>query len=674
MNNFKPDMGQKLNRHLKFYAASSAIALLACGACLQQTPQQVHAQNDAPASENPARAKQMFAPGSLYAKLREEFKAVGPVVFVAGTRSANGQIEADDAHILEAFGAGNNPVEGQPFQTARKVSVTQKPANLWDINLSVRNSIPVKKGDTLLVTYYARGTKRPAAVDDGRGAIVQPFLKGPGNVRTEFSNLNEITPQWERYWFTSRTPVDRDFAPGEIELLMMLGVKAQDVEIGGIAVMAFPQGSDLTKLPRKTWNYAGREANAPWRKTADARIEKYRKNSLRVLVSDKNGRPVSGAQIKVNMTRHAFPFSSALVTSHWRGDSLSKEDTAQYREKFRLAFNGLVPENDLKWAASIGEWSENFNLEKTVQTLRELKAEGYYVRGHVLVWPGFEHTPNKYKALHDKPEELRRVVRERVVDLVSRTRGIVDDWDVTNETEGNRQYMDILGRDEMLEWYRLARRTDPKVKLTFNEPSFGVGGMEAGSWTNKTGDSYRGWVDFLVKKGAPLDHLGAQTHGGFTGVGKNGGPESAWKFYDEQFARYGKKLIITELDVNIEDDRDPEQLAYQADKLRDTIIIAFAHPAFDGILQWGFWEGAHWFPKAALWRKNWEIKPNGQAYLDLVNKKWRTRASGKSNAKGEYSLRGFKGDYEIEVTANGKTQKVKTKIGDKPGIVTIKLP
>jgi hypothetical protein len=90
------------------------------------------------------------------------------------------------------------------------------------------------------------------------------------------------------------------------------------------------------------------------------------------------------------------------------------------------------------------------------------------------------------------------------------------------------------------------------------------------------------------------------------------------------------------------------------------MILAFAHPHLVGINQWGFWENAHWFPRAALWRSDWSIKPNGQAYLDLVYKMWWTDVKGATTANGTYSTRGFTGEYEVTVTANGKTKSVKT--------------
>jgi hypothetical protein len=86
------------------------------------------------------------------------------------------------------------------------------------------------------------------------------------------------------------------------------------------------------------------------------------------------------------------------------------------------------------------------------------------------------------------------------------------------------------------------------------------------------------------------------------------------------------------------------------------MIAAFSHPSIIGVLMWGFWEGQHWKPNAALWRRDWTLKPNGQVWIDLVTKHWWTNATGASNAQGVYQTRGFLGDYEVSVTAGNKTK------------------
>ncbi len=75
---------------------------------------------------------------------------------------------------------------------------------------------------------------------------------------------------------------------------------------------------------------------------------------------------------------------------------------------------------------------------------------------------------------------------------------------------------------------------------------------------------------------------------------------------------------------------------------------------------WGFWERNHWKPEAALYRKDWSIKPAGQAWRDLVFKEWWTDETGKTGRNGVYKTRGFLGDYEIVVTHGGVSRAMQT--------------
>ena len=89
--------------------------------------------------------------------------------------------------------------------------------------------------------------------------------------------------------------------------------------------------------------------------------------------------------------------------------------------------------------------------------------------------------------------------------------------------------------------------------------------------------------------------------------------------------------------------------ALQADYLRDVMTVAFSHPAFQGIVMWGFWEGRHWKPDAALYRRDWSVKPAGQTWLDLVKGEWWTSKVGKTDSHGRYATRGFLGQYVVVV-------------------------
>ena len=124
-------------------------------------------------------------------------------------------------------------------------------------------------------------------------------------------------------------------------------------------------------------------------------------------------------------------------------------------------------------------------------------------------------------------------------------------------------------------------------------------------------------------------------------------PERLLQILD-RFARYKVPLQVTEFDVAIDD----EQL--QADYLRDFFLACFSHPSVELIQQWASGSGVHWRPQAALFRADWSAKPNGRKLLDLIHNRWKTQATGTTDADGRFTVRGFLGDYELTIAKAGR--------------------
>jgi hypothetical protein len=101
----------------------------------------------------------------------------------------------------------------------------------------------------------------------------------------------------------------------------------------------------------------------------------------------------------------------------------------------------------------------------------------------------------------------------------------------------------------------------------------------------------------------------------------------------------------------------PEEEELKAKELVDYYKICFAHPAVEGIIMWGFWEGANWIPTSSFYKKDWSPTPAASAYQNLIFKEWWTNKKGKTNSKGEFSIPAFFGKYKVTVA--GKTKDIK---------------
>ena len=115
------------------------------------------------------------------------------------------------------------------------------------------------------------------------------------------------------------------------------------------------------------------------------------------------------------------------------------------------------------------------------------------------------------------------------------------------------------------------------------------------------------------------------------------------------------------------DTRDEEG---QARYLRDFLTVVFSHPSTDAFTVWGFWEGKMWSPLAAMIRKDWTLKPSGQAWMDLVLKEWWTDQTAATNAAGSCTTRGFLGDYKIIVSVGGREKSASVKL-TRPAVATV---
>ena len=73
----------------------------------------------------------------------------------------------------------------------------------------------------------------------------------------------------------------------------------------------------------------------------------------------------------------------------------------------------------------------------------------------------------------------------------------------------------------------------------------------------------------------------------------------------------------------------------KAKALAEYYRICFAYPRVEGILMWGFWEGANWIPASSLYRRDWTPLPAAEAYRDLVFRQWWTRWQGRTDAQGQ---------------------------------------
>ncbi len=552
------------------------------------------------------------------------------------------QLETRSAAKIEAA-----PVTGRKFTTATRVVVAQPGA----ARLALPIAQGVKAGDALVAALYLKGTPKINPIT-GRPRLKIAFEAQNAafpslNVGEASQDRRAVSPApvdgWRRIQIPFTAPTDA--APGAAKLILDVGSVAQEVWIGGVTLTNFGAGATaqtIEILPKRlskpqfggpAYGEADRKPDAPWRLKANARIEKLRKGDLLIQVRDAAGKAVPGAKIEVRMKKHGFVFGTAISGRRLMNPS---PDFDTYRETAKTLFNGAVLDNDMKWYA----WEAN--RQTPLAAVKWLRDHVGPVRGHTLVWPNWQYMPKADAEKFQKdPTGLQEHILKHIRDEAGALRGQIRDWDVINEPYTNYRFMEVLGDAAMIEWFKTARQADPQARLFVND----YDNIEDSDAEHAA--AYEKVIRYLLDNGAPLDGIGLQSHF----FHRSRQPARTMELLD-RYAKFGLPLQITELDVPERDDK------IRADQQRDLITLFFSHPAVDSITHWGFWEGSHWYPAAAMFDIDWTIRPNGQAYRDLVFKTWWSDAEGQSDARGQFSTRGFYGDYEITVSAGGKTKVV----------------
>lgn len=522
-------------------------------------------------------------------------------------------------------------VEGAPFVMAAQAQTLTRPARTWGAQYSISTIAPIDKDDVLLAVFWARGIES----SDETGEVFSEFIfERNGDPWTKSATYPiAVTGEWKQFFVPFRCV--ETYGAGEASVKFRLGYDPQTIQIGGLDVLNYETTVDIADLPRNTIQYRGMAPDAAWRATAEEMIDRHRKGDIRISVTDAQGEPISGAEVHVRMTRHAYRFGSAVDARALTGQG---RDNHNYRQIVQTYFNRVVMENDLKWP----RW-EAWDRDRTFAALDMLRDWGIEIRGHCLVWPSWRHLPDDLEANKSDPEYLRRRVLDHIEEEVGALAGRLVDWDVINENYWNHDLMDILGDDVMVDWFQATHQADPHARLYLNDNNI----ISGGGRDQAHRDHYLWTVRFLLDNGAPIHGLGTQCHFGSNPTP----PERIWAILDE-LDDFGLEIQATEFDV---DSDDPE---YQVNYTRDFMTAYFAHPSTVGILMWGFWEGKHWRPKAALWDRDWNLRPHGRTWIDLVTETWWTDETLTTNAAGQAQLRAFLGDYTITVSHSGRTVEI----------------
>ncbi|XP_057791605.1 endo-1,4-beta-xylanase 1-like isoform X2 [Salvia miltiorrhiza] len=376
--------------------------------------------------------------------------------------------------------------------------------------------------------------------------------------------------------------------------------------------------------------------------------DKIRKRDVILKLTSSGSSPVAGAYVKVRQTQNNFPFGSCIG----RFDS-ENEDIVNF---FTKNFNWGVFENELKWY-----WTEpqkgNFNYKDADTLLSLCTSHNMQLRGHCIFWESEGAVQSWIRGLSQN--DMMSAVQSRLQDLLTRYKGKFKHYDVNNEMLHNSFYQDHLGKDIRANMFKTANQLDPSATLFVNDYS-----IEDGSDARSSPDKYIQHILGLQDQGAPVGGIGIQGH-----ITSPIGAVVCSAL--DKLGTLGLPIWFTEVDVSSNNEH------VRADDLEVMLREAYAHPAVEGVMLWGFWELMMSRDNAHLVNAEGDLNEAGRRYLAL-RQEWLTRAHGFVSDEGEFEYRGFHGEYEVEVVpaAHSKdkvTKKFVVEQGEEPLVISINM-
>ncbi|MBE7046044.1 MAG: hypothetical protein E7396_01375 [Ruminococcaceae bacterium] len=506
--------------------------------------------------------------------------------------------------------------DGVGFLDALRVEVNSEPEKEASVMLRFKKKIEgMKDGDACMLEFMMRCVEPVAGTTSSRVKIQveQPVTWK----KALFENFYTSSSSWKKMYcvFTGIENCET--------VAIRFGFGPQIVEIGDFKIKNFGQGVTLPQNPET--DLGNREEfrpDAEWRAPALERIEKIRKGDFNIIVKDKDGNVIPDAEVELDMFDHEFQFGSITRSS-------SKFDSDAFIAK---EFNAAVRESDMKWGM--------YKRDNALNAFEKFYNMGLrHFRGHSIIFEKITSgrgnllipeecgvaVQNKDKAMLDK------LIQDHINSIMPDFDKYVTEWDVENEMLANKLFREAFGEEYLLEIYKWAREADPDGKLYYNENAVLNGSFET-------------YIKKLVEMGVDLDGVGLQSH-----------YDTCAQTIADILGVYtlcrdlGLDVQVTEFTIN-----DTEDEEIRASYARDVLIASFSHEAVTGFYLWGF--------AATSNDKHFMLNADGtpqkglEQWEDLIYNKWWTRdAKATTDESGKATIRGFYGDYDVTVTANGKT-------------------
>jgi endo-1,4-beta-xylanase len=287
---------------------------------------------------------------------------------------------------------------------------------------------------------------------------------------------------------------------------------------------------------------------------------------------------------------------------------------SQYTNVLSTQFNGLTPENEMKWDTT--EPSQNsFNFSSADTLVSYAQSHNMKIRGHTLVW--YSQLPGWVSNLSGSSTVLS-AMNNHITQEMTHFKGKIWYWDVVNEAfneDGSRRsdvFQNQIGNNYIANAFTTAHSVDPNAKLCIND--YNIEGQNAKS------NAVYSLVQSLKSSGVPIDCVGFQSH---LIVGQ---VPSDFQANLQRFAALGVDVQLTELDIRMPTPASSANLQQQASDYSKVISACMAVSRCTDMTVWGVDDGHSWVPNtfsgqgaALLFDANYQQKPAFTSVLAALN-------------------------------------------------------
>lgn len=274
--------------------------------------------------------------------------------------------------------------------------------------------------------------------------------------------------------------------------------------------------------------------------------------------------------------------------------------------------------------------------------------------------------------------EVKAATERHFAEIAERYAEKIRTIEVTNEMFWGEGRTALYDEPDFIEWcFKTAEKYFCNNQLVINE-------YTAPAWEAncRTTDNYYAYIEANMLKGARIDAIGMQYHlfnnseDEYRLTRQTVNPQNLYKHMD-LYSRFGKPLHITEVTVpSYSWEAEDEEI--QAELIEKLYSIWFSHPNVEQIIYWNLVDGYAFvrepdpekfkasqgnmqlgenYYHGGLLRFDLTPKPAYYKIKELTQKVWHTEAEAATDKNGTAIIRAFYGNYEIEITANGKTTK-----------------